>query len=163
MKIISNYLNLSTFNELKKFVFSNELPLFYHDKIVGDESVNETNDFMFNRVFFDKNKQHSDYFNFIMMPILGKLNLNYLIRAKLNCYVKKEKHVHTKMHVDYDSSHTVGLFSFNTCNGYTFFNDTNEKIKSIENQMIIFDGNRKHCSVSQTDSNLRINVNINFI
>ena len=40
-------------------------------------------------------------------------------------------------------------------------------LKEIANaakfQMIIFDGSRKHCSVSQTDSNLRINININFL
>ena len=41
--------------------------------------------------------------------------------------------------------------------------DTKEKIKSLANQLIIFDGNRNHCSVAQTDTNLRINVNINIL
>tara|TARA_R110000803_G_scaffold210249_1_gene281573 strand:+ start:1185 stop:1676 length:492 start_codon:yes stop_codon:yes gene_type:complete len=162
MKIISNFLETSKFKELQRFVFSSELPFYYNDKIVGDEQDNKKNDFMFTHGLYDVNKQQSDYFNFITMPLLGKLNLNYLIRAKLNCYTKKNEFIHSGMHIDFKTTHKVALFSFNTCNGYTYFKDTKEQIKSIENQMIIFNGNREHCSVSQTDTNLRINININF-
>jgi len=28
--------------------------------------------------------------------------------------------------------------------------------------MVIFDGSMKHCSVIQSDANIRVNVNINF-
>ena len=163
MKIISNYLPSDKFKELQKFVFSSEMPFYYNNKVVGDEKEKEQNDFVFTHGFYDKNKQDSEYFNFIVMPILGRLNLNFLIRAKLNCFTKKNQFIHTKLHVDLNAPHSVALFAFNTCDGYTFFEDTQEKVKSVENQMIIFDGNRKHCSVAQTDTNLRINLNINFV
>ena len=65
------------------------------------------------------------------------------------------------MHRDFPKSHMVGLYSVNTNNGYTLFKD-GTKVKSIENQMVIFDGKREHCSVAQTDTNVRVNVNINF-
>ena len=67
------------------------------------------------------------------------------------------------MHRDYAYPHQVALFSLNTCNGYTYFEDTKEKVPSIANQLVIFDGNRNHCSVAQTDENLRINININIL
>ena len=75
----------------------------------------------------------------------------------------KKKHIYTEMHRDYAYPHQVALFALNTCNGYTYFEDTQEKVKSIENQLIIFDGTRNHCSVAQTDTNLRINLNINIL
>ena len=157
MKIISNYLDLNIFEKLQNLVFSSTFPFYYNNK-----TVDRDNDFMFTHGLFDNNKQNSDFFNLITMPLLGKLNLNYLIRAKLNCYTKKTEHTYTKLHVDFDQPHKVALFSFNTCNGFTYFEDTKEKIKSVENQMILFDGRRKHCSVSQTDTNLRVNININY-
>ena len=67
----------------------------------------------------------------------------------------------TAFHVDRYDSHMVGLYSVNTNNGYTLFED-GTKVESVENQMVIFDGKRKHCSVAQTDTKLRINININF-
>ena len=43
---------------------------------------------MFTHKFFSENNQQSGYGQF--MPILGKLNFNYLLRAKLNVYTRKK-------------------------------------------------------------------------
>lgn len=162
MKIIPNFLDKNKFKEIHNFVFSGRCSLYYNDSIVG-KGVDKGKDYMFNHIFFDESKQQSDHFNYAIMPILGRLNFNHLIRAKLNCYARKHKLIHTLLHVDYENPHTVALLSLNTCNGYTYFEDTKEKIKSVENQMVIFDGLRKHCSVAQTDTHVRVNININLI
>jgi len=162
MKIIPNYLEKNKFYELQKIVFSPNFPFYYNEKIVGNEEEKEQNDFYFSHVLFEQNKQQSNFFNVLMMPLLKDLNINYLIRSKINCYTKKDKFIYTKFHKDYDEKHKVALFSFNTCNGFTYFKNSIDKFLSIENQMIIFDGKEEHCSVSQTDTNLRINLNINF-
>ena len=47
-------------------------------------------------------------------------------------------------------------------NGYTLF-ENGDKFESKENTLLLFDGHLKHCSVAQIDSNLRINININYI
>jgi len=161
MKIIPNFLDKNKFKQIQDFVFSDSCAWYYNNAIVG--KVDEGKDFMFNHQFFDKNKQKSDHFNYVIMPILGRLNFNHLIRAKLNCYTRKYKFIHTLLHVDYEEPHTVALLSLNTCNGYTYFADTKEKIRSVENQMIIFDGLRQHCSVAQTDTDTRVNINIDLI
>ena len=57
--------------------------------------------------------------------------------------------------------HMVALFSINNNNGYTLF-ENGDKILSKENQLILFNGDLKHCSVAQTDENVRINININL-
>ena len=55
--------------------------------------------------------------------LFSSLKYNFLIRAKLNCYTIKSKHIHTEMHRDYSFDHQVALFSFNTCNGFTYFEE----------------------------------------
>ena len=96
------------------------------------------------------------------MPILCSLNFKYLLRAKANCYSQRDKEIITKFHIDDANPHTVALYSINTNNGYTLF-ENQEKIYSKENQIIIFDGSIKHASVSQTDTSIRVNVNFNLI
>jgi hypothetical protein len=66
------------------------------------------------------------------------------------------------MHRDFDEPHTVALYSLNNNNGFTYFEDTKEKIPSVENQLFLFDGLRRHCSVSQTNTKIRANININL-
>jgi hypothetical protein len=66
------------------------------------------------------------------------------------------------MHTDSPDYHKVALFSINTNNGYTLF-ENGDKFESKENTLLLFDGHLKHCSVAQIDSNLRINININYI
>ena len=103
----------------------------------------------------------SSTFNDILSPLIGRLKFNYLIRGKVNLYTKKPEPLQTEMHRDFPKSHMVGLYSVNTNNGYTLFKD-GTRAESVENQMVIFDGNIEHCSVAQTDTNVRVNININF-
>ena len=160
MKIIENFLHKDLFYKLKSIVFSNSFP-YYYNPYVG--SPLDKSDFLFSHMLYDDKEQKSNYFDDLLMPIIGSLKFNYLIRAKINCYTIKKEFIYTEMHKDNEFDHQVALFSFNTCNGFTYFEKTQEKILSVENQLILFDGNKKHCSVSQTDTNLRINLNINFI
>jgi len=159
MKIIKNFVEPNVFRHMKDLVFSHSFPYFYVPTV---GSVRDRSDFMFQHLLFFDNKQNSDHFNLLMSPLLGRLDFNFLIRAKLNCYTKKDKFIYTDLHTDFYEPHFVALFSLNTCNGFTYFEDTKEKVPSIENQMCIFDGSRRHCSVAQTDTDLRINININL-
>ena len=126
------------------------------------ENKNDKSNFHFYHVLFQDNKVDSDrYFNTILMPVLGKLNFKYLHRAKLNLYTKQDKHIKTNYHIDCNMEHMVALFSLNTNNGYTEF-ENGKKIKSEENNLVIFPGHLKHRSINQTDENTRINLNINL-
>lgn len=159
MKVIKNYLENSIFKEIQTMVFSSHFPLYYNDYVAD---LSDHSDFMFTHYFYANEKQNSDFMSSIILPILGKLKYKKLIRAKLNCYTKKNKHIYTPFHKDLDYAHQVALFSLNTCNGFTYFKEKNKKIKSIENQMVLFDGLKEHASVNQTDTNLRMNININY-
>lgn len=159
MKIISNFLNTKIHQELKNILFSNKFPWFYSDA-TGDPT--DYSNFFFHHWFYLNNKKNSEWFDSIVIPVLNSLNVKYLIRAKANCYTKMDKEITTKFHVDDKKEHSVALYNLNNNNGYTFFKN-GQKIKSNENQLILFNGNLEHASVSQTDVNLRINININFL
>ena len=55
----------------------------------------------------------------------------------------------------------VALFYINTNNAYTLFRN-GKKVKSVANRIIIFKGDQEHKSSAQTDTDIRVNVNINY-
>jgi hypothetical protein len=159
MKIIHNLLEPSVFKEIQTIVFSNDFPLYYQSEV---GKISDKSDFYFSHLFYVDDKQNSDFMSLIVNPILDKLKPKKLIRVKLNCYTKKEKHIQTAYHRDLEYPHKVALFSLNTCNGYTYFKKSKKKVYSVENDCVLFNGLLEHCSVNQTDENLRINININY-
>ena len=160
MEIIKNFIqDKELFNNIKTTLMGCEFPYYYFDCISGDH---DTTDYFFGHTLYAYHGEKSDFFDRICIPLLDRIQFTYLIRAKINCYTKKPKPIKTGMHVDFAEKHRVALFSVNTNNGYTLF-ENGEKIKSVENQLAIFDGALKHCSVAQTDTNVRVNINLNIV
>jgi len=157
--LMENFLKEDIFLKIKNILLSSDFPWFYNS-YTGD--INDKNNFLFYHYLFKDNQQTSDFFNLILVPILSKLECSLLLRAKINLYTKKEKAIKTAYHVDQKYNHKVALFSINSNNGFTLFED-GRNIISKENQIAFFDGDLKHSSVNQTDENLRINININYL
>ena len=160
VKVIKNFIqDKNVFLDIKNLLLSPNFPYYYNNYVADKKDVG---DYYFVHILYDKGQQKSDYFNQVLMPILGRLNFNYLSRAKVNCYTKKHKQIKTGMHQDMKEKHFVALYSINNNNGYTLF-ENGDKILSEENQLVLFDGSIKHCSIAQTDENLRVNINLNLL
>ena len=171
MEIIPNFIeNKEVQENIKNTLIGNTGIDYYYVGAVADS--NDDSDFYFvHHLFETKNTdrnvypteshESSPFFDRVLSPIIGRLKFDSLMRAKINLYTRKSEFIQTGMHTDNDIPHMVGLYSVNTNNGYTLFKD-GTKIESIENQMVIFDGKREHCSVAQTDTDVRVNININF-
>ena len=84
-----------------------------------------------------------------------------MIRCKANLYTRTPEIIEHAMHTDFDYPHQAGLFSLNTCDGYTLLED-GTKVESIRNRMLFFDASKKHASTSTTNENVRMNINFNF-
>lgn len=83
------------------------------------------------------------------------------MRIKINMYPNTEILKEHGMHSDYTFPHKTGLFSINTCDGYTKLED-GTKIDSVANRMLLFDGSNPHSSSTTTDQPVRVNININY-
>ena len=132
----------------------------YHAGVTSEKD----NNFYFTNLLLDRTQSDtwvSPFYHDVAGPILGQLNFNTVTRIKLNLYTNLGYHQKHGFHVDFQHNHKVLLYSLNTCNGYTEFAD-GEKVPSIANQAYIFDGKREHQSVTQTDAQIRVNVNIVF-
>ena len=160
IKTIDNFIeDKKQFKKIKTILFGSEIP-WYYTGAVGT-AKDKSGFFFIHHLFYD-DKYRSPFSNDILLPIIYRLSFKKLIRARVNCYPKTSKIIYNEMHTDDTSPHKVALFSLNTNNGFTYFEDKT-KIKSKENQIILFNDKIKHCSVMQRDTNLRINININYL
>jgi hypothetical protein len=158
MKVIDNFIeDKEVFKSIKDLLFSNTFPYFYNDSTAN---TFDNKNYFFSHNIIQKGKVESPFF-FDMMPIIGRLNFNYIHRIKINCFVNTDKHFVSEPHRDMQEPHKVALFYINTNNGYTLFKN-GDRVPSVENRMLLFDGKEKHSSVTQTDTKLRINININY-
>ena len=158
-KVIDNFLDPESFEKLKEFIMGHYIPWYYQSVV----SLPEANDgYYFTHTFF--NDKEGKAFSFpYLEKIIDTLNPEVLLRAKANLYTQNNNQIKHNFHIDdKDNKHQVALYSINTNNGYTEFED-GTIVKSLANQICLFDGKLKHRSVTQTDTNIRINININYL
>ena len=77
-------------------------------------------------------------------------------------FTRREQQIPDGFHVDYKFDHKVCIFYINSNNGYTLFK-SGEKVESIANRILIFDGLKEHSTVVQSDTSARYIININVI
>lgn len=166
---INNFLPEDLFLNLQSLLLNgNEhqmMPWYY---ISCMSNRNDTEGFLFrNDIFQDGDIQDMNLFREIATPIISRIPMQHLYRIKINCHPRQtlrhsENYPYSSFHTDMRIEHKVGILSINTCNGYTELEDET-KLESLENSLVIFNGDIKHRSVGQTDENIRVNINLNFI
>jgi len=147
--VIQDFLPLDIYKKINQTVMGNNFPWFFNSSVSSDLKPDSINDFIFFHHLYAPDGIKSNYFNTIF-------------RSKINLYTRKEKELQHDFHIDQEKEHMVALYSVNTNNGSTVF-ENGKKILSVANQVIIFNGNLNHASCVQTDKQTRVNININFI
>lgn len=158
MKIIDNFLEQVDFNFIKNYIINTTFP-FYYQHFLTDEKE-ENNECSFTHVVYKNFMPHSDLFDHIQ-PIIKLINPKALIRIKINCYPKTSKIVYHKPHKDFDFDNKALILYLNNNDGYTIVGE--QKVESIENRALIFNGNQTHFSSSCTDAKARFNMAINYL
>ena len=89
---------------------------------------------------------------------------NFILRSKANLFIKQDKPVQYGMHYDFPQldSYKILLYYINTNNGGTEF-ENGKFIESVANRAAIVDGDIKHQTIGQTDADVRIIININYM
>ena len=102
----------------------------------------------------------------VLQPIRNKLNPVLTIREKLNMDVNKGIHHESNYHVDFDflqlPSFYTAIYYINENNGYTQFLSDKAPVKSKENRLLLFRSDHAHRGVTQTDTERRYVLNLNY-
>jgi hypothetical protein len=172
IKIIDNFLDDDNFLMVKKFMMSPRCQWRFIDFIAHKDKRDNDKDGYFVHSFKDLNPdtmkerfQESPNIS-ILSNLMNKIkdNVSYqnVLRIRSSLYPRRSIQKPDPMHLDYDFPHKVCIYYVNTNNGYTMF-ENGEKVSSLENRLLIFDGLEKHCSVVQTDTAARFIININIL
>jgi hypothetical protein len=97
---------------------------------------------------------------YLLGPVLRRLDIMELVRAKMNLGVRDPSPRHAAFHSDYPDI-TTAVFYLNTTDGYTEFAD-GTTVAGIGNRLVEFDSNIEHTGVTHTDEQVRLVLNLNY-
>ena len=164
-KIIDNFLDEEEFKNLyNKITGANQFHWFLNETVATANDEDKSHFYFCHRMYQD-DSPISNYFYELNNIWKALKNNNHtiktMINARANLYTRTPVIVEHAKHTDFDFEHKAGLFSLNTCDGYTLLED-GIKIKSVANRMLIHDGSKNHASTTCTNQNVRMNINLNF-
>ena len=178
MKIIDNLLDEQSFKTLQNTFLNNTFPWFYNSsKVIAKDQERPSpikgyeseKSLQFTHVFFDNNL-HYNWSNWSdhLKPIVDKIKPRAWVRVKANMSPINSKPFVAGWH--YDKSHknkpwmdtTTSIFYITNNNGYTIL-ENGEKIPSLENRLVTFSNSVLHTGVSQTDENVKVTLNLNYL
>ena len=166
LQIIDNVLSKDVLINLQDTMFAGDFD--WHLTRPGSKDVlcDELYNVQFSHMFFLNPKMRSQYFELIT-PILEKLNVTILIRAKANLVMNTSTIQLHSYHIDLPTNVAVNaktaVFYLNTNDGYTVFQDTQQKVESIENRLVIFNADQMHSGTSCTNQSYRSVINFAYI
>lgn len=124
-------------------------------------------------VFYLDTFRNSDNYqlsDFIFDRFLQRTQADFtkLYRSKANLQLKcLNGKLHTTPHTDQHESHKVLIYYANDCDGDTFFFDKDLKIidrtSPKKGRFVLFDGDILHAAGFNIKSEMRLNINFNFI
>lgn len=164
MNIVENYFNRSIIDQLKELVNSPQLPWYYQENVVyyqgsGNSEEKHVDNFYHSHIVYEDFKPYSNTFS-IFIPVLKALEVNSLIRIKINKYPRTNKVIKHTAHKDYEFSHKGCILFLNSCDGYTEIE--NKKVTSVENRVVLFDPSISHNSTTCTNSRFRLTITFNY-
>jgi len=166
VKIEKNLLPSLYFNKLKDIFIGDYFPWYFQPHTLNNRPDSY---FMFAHTLFAfEHGQNSNWFK-EFEPIIyfldNKIKTKKLIRMKLNLYTNQNKKINHTAHWDSIDEKgnprkdvNIAILNFTTCNGGTIIND--KKYSSNENEALIFDNLNKHSGIVQTNTPIRIILNI---
>jgi hypothetical protein len=163
IEIFDNYLNKEEFNKIRNIFIDNEkFPWYYTPGIAYPNEVKQVDKFQFfNLMYRNDVGVKSDYYD-NLMPLLSKINPKEVLRVKANLGTRTTTNIEGGMHTDSKMEHTTAIFYLNTNNGFTAF-ENGDKVDSLENRLVVFNSTILHSGFSQTDTNIRVVLNLNYI
>ena len=167
-EIIDNFLPKYQFKQLQSLIMSETFPWYYNDRIVDDQK-NKSTKYQFIHKLYDIHESGPTEYVEFGDELKSKLELvctilkaNIIYKIKVNTRPRSFfKRSSGGYHTDQAGSNYTSILYMNTNNGYTKFKKGG-KVKSVENRMVIFDGNLEHQGYSCTDKLRRVLINFKY-
>ena len=166
IEIIDNFLDSFEFEELKTKMQSQHMLWSYSNILNKDKFIdiicNDLDNHIMAHLIYDQFCPLSDCF-YWMKPIFdsAKIDIKSLVRIKANLYLRTNERIVHGYHTDYPFECKTAIFSLNSNDGLTKF-ENGQEVESVENRMIIFNGTLKHTGTTCTNQKTRININFNY-
>ena len=157
--IKENFLDHEEFVKLKRVTLLE--PMFPLYLSIDNKNNVDDDTFCFQHTFYD-GRPNSDWYSTHIQSIVDKLEVKTLLRVRAVYYTINQQIQKGSFHTDFNVPHKTSILFLNTNNGYTEFED-DTKVESISNRCVTFDGLKKHRGVTQTDTKLRVLLNINYL
>jgi hypothetical protein len=163
IEIFDDYLDEEEFNKIKNIFIDNEkFPWHYTPGIAYPNEVKQIDKFQFFNLMYRNDIGVKSDFYLSLYPLINKINPKEILRVKANLGTRTDSHIEGGMHTDSKMKHTTAIFYLNTNNGFTMF-ESGERVDSVENRLVTFDSTIMHTGFSQTDTNTRVVLNLNYI
>ena len=157
MKVVDNFLDQQTFDNIQSVMLSPDFPWHYNEKSITPPAPSVS---QFIHIFYADNIVRS-YYNLIN-PLVVKLKPKSLQRVKANLNVKTNTIIETGEHTDIaDDRFTSAVFFINDNNGYLRSGD--KKIQSKANSLVVLKSNTLHTVTTCTDASRRVVINFVYI
>ena len=161
MKIIDDFLSNEDLEDLKCIVLGEKFPWYLNDGV----SVPNDGHIQFTHQMYKNNKFISSYTLGGLDIFKEKLGFEKILRAKFNLLHHSNEIIEHAFHTDLenpDSNVKTAILYLNTNNGYTIFRN-GDKVESVENRLVLFDGHLEHAGSTCTDKRYRAVFNLNFV
>jgi|TARA_R100001460_G_scaffold105652_1_gene152483 hypothetical protein len=170
--IIDNFLSDSHYKTILDYVLTSKYT-FKNHTTHPENITKDTFDYQFIRIITYLTEENTyrgvprDELNKIM-PLWDKLQLNKILRCKINCNPNSDKNNELGWHRDVEDGSEGTWFScilyFTTCDGHTLLktNDKTVKVDSVANRALIFPSIWEHTGCSPTDVKARFIINTIF-
>lgn len=132
------------------------MPWLFVNGVSNDDDGNT----YFVHTLYDFNSPQSEFVN-LFEPIFSRLEMDSLIRAKLNLYPSYFGLIEHGYHSDHPYHHSGCIFYLNNCNGQTKLHD-GTCVDSVANRALLLDTSMPHTSTNCTDAPVRVTLNVNF-
>jgi len=179
--IYDNCLPANVFKEMQDILLGLNFPWYYNEGALYNEDTkydpvkspikkyqDNVDVYQFTHLFFKQGGYAWSSYTENILPILNVLDARAWIRVKANLGPREPKHLVGGWH--YDSSYNkntpyndtiTAIFYMNNNNGYTLL-ETGDKIKNVENRLILFPCNVLHTGITQTDTKVRVALTFNY-
>lgn len=161
ISVIDNYLDKANFEILEAAFTSPSIAWYYNSYPPNKYEKKYKGNFYFNHTFFRQNEVTSQNF-YLLKPLLNKLEVKAIVNIKLSLYPQTPKVIKYNLNKDHTFTLKSALFYINTCDGHTYFKDTDKKVNSIANRIVLFDSSKAYYNTTTTDQNGRFTLNINY-